>query len=81
MIDREWWTRQLPLENSRDVYARVCFRFLWVTAPVCIISYLFSSQAITHYLAVYAFFIPIGGGAIDWWHLRKRSHRVHPAAA
>jgi hypothetical protein len=75
MIDREWWTKQLPLEDNRDVLARVGFRFLWTTVPICIIAYPFLKNpafAVMRFLAVFSFLIPIAGGLVDWFRIRRR---------
>ena len=85
MIDRKWWTRQLPLEDHRDVFARIGFRFIWATAPYFVLTYVLRigafggrpEGAIQHFLSVFVFVVPILGGALDWWRLSHRTPREH----
>ena len=88
MIDRHWWTRQLPLENNRDVLARVGFRFLWATAPYFVFAYLLKigpfadgGSSLQRFLAAFIFVIPILGGLLDSWRLRYRARHGGTTAA
>ena len=81
----EWWTRKLPLENGRDVLARVGFRFLWAIAPYFAVTWLFGigpfgsvTQPTQRVLGVFIFMIPVLGGALDWFRVH---HRPRPATS
>lgn len=81
MIDRKWWTRQLPLESHRDVLARIGSRFIWATAPYFVLAYVLrigpfgdrAEDASQRLISAFIFLVPIIGGALDWWRLGHRT--------
>jgi hypothetical protein len=81
----EWWTRRLPLENDRDVLARIGFRFIWATAPYFAVTDLLGigpfgdhGQGFQRFVTAFIFAIPILGGALDWLRVH---HRGRPDSA
>lgn len=74
-----YWTGRLPLEDRRDVLARVGFRFLWVTVPYFGMAWFFGLDPFgppRPLLGLSATFlvisIPLIGGLIDWCRVQSR---------
>lgn len=72
-------TGRLPLENGRDVLARVGFRYLYVTVGYFALVWLLGidpwsprspSQAFPG--TFLALTLPLGAGIADWYRLRRR---------
>jgi hypothetical protein len=81
----QWLTKKLPLEDKRDVMARVGVRFLWCTGPYFLLAFILSALDInvmlSPALAVVILSIPIIGGVADWCRLKRRLQRAPGAAA
>ena len=81
----QWFTKKLPLEDQRDVMARIGFRFLWCTGPYFLLAVILSAFDMTAMLspslALVVLAIPIIGGVIDWRRLKRRVERAPGAAA
>jgi len=77
-------TQKLPLEDDRDVFARVGFRFIWCTGPYLILAIVFSlfgnNRLLTIWPLAWMVAIPWLGGAVDYWRLKKRpiDHQQSP---
>ena len=68
------FSKQLPLNDSRDVLARIGVRFVWCTGPFLLIAMTLSAFGNSGMLlSPWSFFIhliPIVGGIIDWTRIR-----------
>lgn len=71
--DRPWWRRTLPLETSREVWARIGFRCIWCTIPyfsfALVAAALGDPTFVLSPFAVVALIVPVIGGMIDAWKL------------
>jgi hypothetical protein len=80
----QWLTKTLPLENERDVMARIGFRFIWCTVPYFLLMFVLSAFGITVLfspaLALMILFLPIIGGVADWRRLQRRRGRAAVSA-
>ncbi len=73
-----WLTKSIPLDNERDMMARIGLRFLCCTGPyflIAIILYAFGrpSMLLSMWLGLFFLLIPFVGGVIDWYRLKDRS--------
>jgi hypothetical protein len=73
-------TTEIPLDEERDVMARIGLRFIWCTGPFFLLAILLSSFGYSRTLlsgsALFIVLIPIVGGAIDWNRLKGRREDV-----
>ena len=69
-------TKKLPLEDGRDVMARIGVRFVWCTGPyfliALILSMLGNSSLLASSVALWILAIPFLGGIIDCRRLNSR---------
>lgn len=79
-MNRVWWMRRLPLEDKRDILARIGVRFLWATAPFFVLSFLAGigpfgedPQQWDRVLSALIFLMPVIGGLWDWLRLQLRA--------
>jgi hypothetical protein len=73
-------TKKLPLEDDRDIMARIGFRFIWFTGPYFLVAVILStfgsSKLFTLWPALFILAIPCIGGVIDWCRLKRHTKRV-----
>jgi hypothetical protein len=78
-----WLTKKLPLDDDRDVMARIGFRYVWCTLPYFAAALGMAAFGVTTLLlsplSVVPLVVPIAGGILDWWRVRRRP--ADPAAA
>ena len=73
-------TKKFPLEDDRDIMARIGFRFIWCTGPFFLLVFILSAFGITAmsspWLALPILSVPFIGGVIDWRRLKRRPERA-----
>ena len=76
----QWLAKKLPLENDRDIMARIGFRFIWCTGPYFLVAILLSifgsSTLFTSWPSMFILAIPFVGGVVDWYRLKHRTKCV-----
>ena len=82
----KWLTKKYPLENSRDIMARIGVRFVWCTGPyflfAIVIATLGDNRLFTSWLTLFMLAIPFVGGLIDSYRLsRPSAERVESGTA
>ena len=67
--------KQMPLNDIPDVYARIGARFVWCTGPYLVFALTLSAfgnnRVIQCWGTYFACLIPLVGGIIDSWRLRR----------
>jgi hypothetical protein len=73
----QWLTKKQPLNDSRDVMARVGFRCVWCTLPYFAVALALAAFGQTELLLTPAsgvvLFVPIAGGILDWYRVHRRA--------
>lgn len=73
-------TKTFPLEDERDLMARIGVRFVWGTGPYFLVALLLSmfgyDNLLRPWLSLWILAIPFLGGVIDWRRLNSRSKRA-----
>jgi len=76
----QWLTKSRPLEDERDIMARIGFRFIWCTGPYFLLAFIFSRFGspllLLSWSALFFLSIPFIGGVIDWRRLKGRPKHV-----
>jgi hypothetical protein len=65
--------KTLPLENERDLWARVGLRFAWCTGPYFLFETCFASFAPPAWMNLFFLAIPFLGAAVDFRQLSRRA--------
>ncbi len=78
-------TYKLPLEDERDIMARIGFRFMWCTGPYFLVAVIVSTYRgntlFTSWPELFVLAIPFIGGVVDWYRLNQRTKRAENGAA
>ena len=71
---KPWWTRTLPLNDGRDVMARIGFRCVWCTIPYFALALLCAALGkpvlLLNPFAAIPLIVPVAGGVLDWLRVR-----------
>lgn len=81
MIRPAWLTAALPLNDSRDIWARIGFRFVFATGPYFLLAFLsHDDRLLRGFLPCLMIALPFFGSAIDWVRLSRRVEPPRGAA-
>lgn len=65
---------ELPLNNERDLWARVGFRFAWCTGPYLLLSpFIVNRSEFFTFANLFVVSIPVMGALSDSWRLSRRA--------